>query len=425
MRITLLTILLAASVTFGADWPQWRGPHLTGCSDEINLPASLEANMLLWKTPLPGNSAATPAIVSDSLYLASTEDGSDRLLALCVDASTGRIRWQKSPAVANQAFLRDNTMASCSPCADGSGAYFLFGEGTLVKLDPAGAVLWERNLVSDYGPLAIKFGYSTSPLLLDDKLYLPVLRYPKEKDVTGLDSYLLCVDAATGKTVFRQTRPSDAEDEFSNAYTSAVPATIDGRLQIIVYGGNAITGHDPLSGAELWRCSYIDTPNPAQWGRTIGTPIAADGMLYGAYPEGCKAFACDLKQLAAGQCGRVWTYDERVSDVPGPAMANGYLYYIAERPKTLHCIDAKTGAVQWTGQLDKSDTYYASVTAGDGKLYVVNRKGVVTIVAADPTAFRILSTRDLGESPTESTIAIANGKLYIRTAENLYCFGNK
>jgi len=65
------------------------------------------------------------------------------------------------------------------------------------------------------------------------------------------------------------------------------------------------------------------------------------------------------------------------------------------------------------------------VVAGDDKLYAVNRKGVVTVIAADTNEFRVLSTYAFGEQPVESTIAIADGKLYLRTAENLYCFAKK
>jgi outer membrane protein assembly factor BamB len=98
---------------------------------------------------------------------------------------------------------------------------------------------------------------------------------------------------------------------------------------------------------------------------------------------------------------------------------------IAERKKTLTCLDAKTGREQWAGQLDKGDIYHASITAADGKLYIVNRKATVSVVAADPAEFRVISTHAFDEKPADSSIAIANGKLYLRTAENLHCFSKK
>ena len=158
MGIRFCAMMLMASMVYGADWPQWRGPYFNGSTDEQNLPAVLDPNQtLLWKTPLPGKSSATPVVTGGRVYLPSTVNGSDHLVAMCLDVATGRILWQYDAAGANKKFPSGNTMASCSPCAVADGAVFLFGEGTLVKLDTAGKEVWKRNLVADYGPLLLDF----------------------------------------------------------------------------------------------------------------------------------------------------------------------------------------------------------------------------------------------------------------------------
>ena len=420
MHVRLLMILAAVSTVFGSDWRQWRGPFLNGSSDATNLPERLDPNTLLWKTALPGISAATPVVTAGRIYLPSTEKGSKRLLALCVDASGGRIIWQKPAAEATQQFRQGNTMASCSACADESGASFLFAEGTLVKFSPDGEPLWKRNIVEAYGPLVLNYGFSSSPLLAAGKLYIPVLRgtSPRNSDAPMEPaSYLLCVDNTNGQTVFKMNRPTDAVQESTNAYTTPVPARINGQMQIVVYGADYLTGHDPADGQEQWRYPYAT--QHGRLNRVIPTPVADDERIYCVYPRGTKTFAVE----PGAEPKQVWVYDEAGPDVPCPALYKGYLYQIEEKQKTLTCLEAATGAVQWTGQLDKSDMYYASVTAADEKLYMVNRKGVVTAAAADPTAFRILSTSDVGEFPVDSTIVIANGRVFLRTAENLYCWG--
>jgi outer membrane protein assembly factor BamB len=421
-------MMLLGSVVFGADWPQWRGPYFNGSTIETNLPAALDPNQtLLWKTPLPGKSAATPVIAAGKVYLASTENGSDRLLAMCLDAGTGHVLWQYPAGIANQKFPMANTMASCSPCADADGAAFLFGEGTLVKLDTAGKEIWKRNLALDYGTLALKFGYSSSPLLLDGRLYIPVLQSqrpasePNSPD--AINSYLLCVNAIDGKTIFKQNRPTDALEESTNAYTTPLPVTIGGQTQIVVYGGDYVTGHEPQTGKELWRHCYGD--KTIRNNRQIPTPVVAGNLLVCGYPRGERTFALDLDKLAANQPAQVWLIDQPGSDITSAALYQGALYQLTEKEKLLTCLDPKTGRVHWTSDLDKSDSYYASVAAGDGKLYMVNRKGVVTVAAADTTAFKILSTYDFGEKTVDSSIVISNGKVYLRTPENLYCFGIK
>lgn len=419
-------VFITVSMGFAGNWSQWRGPSFDGTCDEVGLIDELSPKTLLWQKELSGLSAATPVVFDGKLYVVTTS-GKTSILGLCADAATGQTIWQRTLTDNNQRYPQGNTNASCSPCADKTGVVFYCGDGTLVKFDSAGNQLWKRNLVDDYGPFTVGFGYSSSPLLLNSKLYIPVMRYPEDEKTqsTNLDSYLVCIDAATGKNIFYQVRNSDTDDESTNAYNTPVPATINGIQQVVLYCANFLTGHDLETGAELWRCRFRETPSPSKWGRVVSTPIVNGDMIYCAYPEGYKAMAYNLKEVAAGKYQREWTFDARVSDSPSPTLVDGHLYFIEERKKELICLEAKTGTVKWTGQLDKSDQYYASVTAADGKLYMVNRKGVVTVAAADPTAFRVISTHEFGGRPADSTIIIAHGKLYLRTAETLYCFSRK
>jgi outer membrane protein assembly factor BamB len=299
---------------------------------------------------------------------------------------------------------------------------FLFAEGTLVKFDSAGEPLWKRNIVGEYGPLTLDFGFSSSPLLHAGKLYIPVLRRTRERrsepTAVELESYLLCVDAASGQTLFKCARPTDAVEESTNAYTTPIAAIFNGRPQIILYGGDYLTGHEPDTGRELWR--YLYARPRGRLDRLIPTPAADGERIYCAYPRGTGTFAVK----PAPEPNQVWAHDEPGPDVSSPALYEGHLYLINEKQKTLTCLAAESGQVQWVGQLDKSAMYYASITAADEKLYMVNREGVVTVAAADPKAFGILSTGDIGERPADSTMAVAEGRVFLRTAENLYCFGN-
>ena len=424
MRMQTAILLLTVSMAWAGDWPQWRGALHNGTSDETGPVDALDPNSLLWRVPLDGQSAATPVVAAGRLYLLTSSKDGKEVAGLCFDAARGNRLWIKTLTETGQRFGQGNTSASCSPCVDDSGVVFLCGDGTLVKFDTAGEQLWKRSLADDYGPLSVKFGYSASPLLLEGRLYIPMLRYPTQKDISGLDSYLLCVDGATGQTVFKQPRLTDAVAESTNAYTSAVPVTIDGKTQIVIYGGDYITGHDPADGAERWRAQYSTAKGSVD--RLIPSPVAGAGRLFCCFPRGTKTFAIDLDKAAAGADPLLWENQEAESaDVPCPVLYRGALYVVNDRKKTLTCLDPAAGAVHWTGQLDASDMYYATPTAADGKLYLVNRKGIVTVVAADRKQFRVLSTHDFGGRPADSTLAVANGRLYLRTAETLYCFGKR
>jgi len=410
------------SLCAGSDWPQWRGPRQNGASDETSLPASLDGQSLLWKAPLPGPAASTPVIADGRVYLSSTKRDSAQMLAMCFDASSGKEQWSKTIAGKGQTARRNN-FGSCSPVAYKGGAVFLFGDGTLARLDAEGKMVWSRNLVDDYGPLAIKFGFSSSPLLYDGKLYIPVLRQPKTDTGEALASYLLCADAGDGKTIFKYDRSTDAVGEAHDAYTTALAAAVKGQTQIIVYGGDYLTAHHPDTGEELWRYCYA--PEHINLARLVSSPTLDGTTLVCVSPRGKKTFAVDIEKLTDRQSPMMWSYEDNGPDVPSPVLYRGCVYIIDERGKILKCLNASDGTQLWTGSLDKSDVYYASITAADGKLYAVNRKGAVTVVAADPNEFRVLSSSLFEEAPVDSTIAVADGKVYLRTAESLYCFGKK
>lgn len=423
-RLILIVLCTCISLALGADWPDWRGPARNGTSPETRLPESLDPATAAWTVDLPGPSSATPVVVGSHLYLSSTEKDSDRLLAMGFDAASGKQLWSRAVTNKTENWPRNNQAVS-SPCADASGAIFFYGDGTLAKLSPDGDELWRRNLVSDYGPMSIQFGYSATPLLHEDRLYVPMLRRQKAyraRDYTGsLASYVLCVDAANGKTLWRTERPSDAIDESTNAYTSPVIAEINGKPQLVIYGADYLTGHDPTGGRELWRYRYAEKTEDYQ--RVLPTPVVDGPRIYCVYPRGARTMAMDLEKLASGEQPVLWVHDVQGPDVSTPTLWEGYLYQVDDSKKrTLTCLEAQSGAVQWTAQLDKGASYFASITAADGKLYFANDKGGGYVVAADPKEFRVLSRFEMNEQPVHASVAVAGGRLYLRTPSKLYCF---
>ncbi|HEV7868516.1 MAG TPA: PQQ-binding-like beta-propeller repeat protein, partial [Chthoniobacteraceae bacterium] len=217
-RILLLAALAFALPAQAENWPQWRGPAFNGSSSERGLPSTWSATEgVKWSVPMPGPSGATPAIWGDAVFV-STPDANKNLQLMCLNRKDGSVRWQKQVGTGDITKGKGN-MASPSPITDGKAVYALFGTGDLAALDFQGNVLWQRNLGNDYGKFSIMWIYGSSPLLYKDKLYLQVLQrtpvppdYPNVNDgKTERDSYLLCLDPATGKDLWRQVRPTDAK----------------------------------------------------------------------------------------------------------------------------------------------------------------------------------------------------------------------
>ena len=123
--------------------------------------------------------------------------------------------------------------------------------------DFAGKELWTRDVPKDHGAFGIQFGYASSPLLHGDALYLQVLHGFHTDD----PSYVLKIDKLTGKTVWRTERPTNALHESPDSYSTPALLQYDGKTEIVITGGDLVTGHDPVSGKELWRADVL---NPTQ-----------------------------------------------------------------------------------------------------------------------------------------------------------------
>jgi outer membrane protein assembly factor BamB len=428
----LLLPLLALTFSVQAEnWPQWRGPGFNGTSPEKNLPAEITQQSIKWQTGLPGFSGATPAIWNDTIFVTSPDSNKD-LLLFCIDRKEGKVRWQKTVASGDVVKGRGN-MASPSPVTDGKAVYTLFGTGDLAAYDFAGQELWKRNLGADYGKFAIMWIYGSSPLLYDGKLYVQVLqRTPAPEDYPGLagaggdrESYLLALDPATGKTLWKHVRPSNAGKESLESYATPVPHMVGGKAQLLLVGGDVLSGHDPATGAELWRGGGINRKK-GEFMRVVPSPLSAGELAIACGPkqEPAIAFRTDMKGDISDK-GVAWTFDEKQTpDVCTPAYYHGKVYLLDGDKRTLTCLDAKAGSKVWQGNLGHRDTVRSSPTIADGKVYTISEKGNVVICDADGPEFKVLSTYEFPNSdPTRSSIAISNGQLFVRTATALYCVG--
>ena len=434
MNLLSQFLLAAFASTFAAhaaDWPHWRGPAFNGSSPEKGLPASWTSADVKWTTPLPGFSGATPAISGDTVFV-SSPDANKNLLLFCIDRKDGKVRWQKQIGTGDINKGKGN-MASPSPVTDGKAVYALFGTGELAALDFNGTILWQRNLGTDYGKFAIMWIYGSSPLLYQGKLYVQVLqRTPAPADYPGLagaagdrESYLLALDPASGKTLWKSVRPTDARLESMESYATPVPHEAGGKAQLLLVGGDCLTGHDPATGKELWR-GYGLNRKRGEWMRIVPSPVSAGGLAIACGPkkEPAIAFRTDL-QGDITEKGIAWTFDEKKTpDVCTPAVYEGKLYLLDGDAQTLTCLEPKSGKKLWQGHLGHRETIRSSPTAADGKIYTISEKGTVVVCDATGTDFKIVSTFQFENAePTRSSIAIANRQLFFRLADRLVCVG--
>ena len=146
-------VLASLAMTARAeDWPQWRGPSMNGSSPDTGLPENWSrTENVVWVTPLPGPSAATPAVWGDRVFVSSMDALTGWTLAVCIDRKDGRVIKRCGIAAGGRKLDYGNTNSSPSPVTDGRRAYFLYGTGDLVAVDFDGNVVWRRNLQTEYG----------------------------------------------------------------------------------------------------------------------------------------------------------------------------------------------------------------------------------------------------------------------------------
>lgn len=426
-RTIAAVVILISTSAFATNWPQWRGPFFNGSTDEAELPASWgETKNVAWVASLPGPSGATPVIADGRIFVTSMVDGSNDFVAICLDEKTGKVLWQKDVGADPRRYPRNN-LASPSPATDGENVFFLYGDGTLVAYSVQGDRLWSRDIEKEYGNLALQFGYSNSPLLYGGRLYVVVIRRdhpyrPPEAD-DPLDSFIMALDPRTGNTIWKQTRKTNAFDEGMEAYGTTIPFTHNGRTILLNTGADFVTAHDPATGAELWRYEYWH--DKVRDTRVIPSLVTGKGLIFGSRHKHNPLFA--LKPPARdGEAARiVWEFDEAAPDCSTPLFYQGRLYVLdgIRRGKVVTCLDPETGGKFWQGRIGGRGPWRASLTAGAGKLYCINETGEVVVLKAGGDRMQVLFETKYDERPIQSSIAIANGRLFIRTADNLYCIG--
>ncbi len=414
-------------------WNQFRGPNFNGTSPTTGLPRTFsQQTNVRWSAEMPGPSAATPVVFGDRVFVSSSDVDGDKLVAMCLDRADGSVLWQRDVADGIRKDTR-STFSAPTPATDGQSVFFFFGNGDLVAYDMKGDKQWDKNL----GPFAFGWTFSTSPLLYDGKLYIQVLQrdYRKEGEgidqriVPGIDSYLLALDPKTGDEIFRHVRPAKAVEESLEAFTSPVPMVHQGRAEILIAGGDCISGHDPETGREFWRWGTWNPQRIPHW-RLVPSPVYGDGVILACAPKNEPIYA-----VPAGKNGTIryedllWiSEDERVlsSDVPTPAFHDGDFFVLSDGRKTLTRVRPRTGEVVWSVKTPGRSKYEASPTIADGMIYLVNFLGEVTVVdAADGEIILTEPMEPISESGNQvrSSIVADSGQLLIRTNSRLWCIG--
>jgi outer membrane protein assembly factor BamB len=248
------------------DWPQWRGPDRTGVSKETGLIKSWPADgpRLVWKAEGLGGGYSTPSVHGGRIYGMSWK-GEDEVV-WAIDATDGKPIW--STRIANPYYRigrQAHAGSTSTPTVDGDRLYALGVGGELVCLQVSdGKLVWQKNLVSDFGGSVPRWGYSESPLVDGNK----VIATPGGRSAT-----IVALNKGTGAVIWKAAVPEG--DAAHNS--SVIAADVDGKREYIAFLGGGVVGVAANDGKFLWRYD-----NPANDTANCSTPIYRDGHVFAA-----------------------------------------------------------------------------------------------------------------------------------------------
>jgi len=457
--------LLAAS-----DWPRFRGLNGTGISADSGLPAGISRDRnVLWKAKTP-KGHSSPIVIGGRVWMTGFE-GEQRML-LCFDAKTGALLWRKSVTRARAEVVNpQNGPTTPTPATDGNSIFVYYPDFGLLAYDRDGNERWRTPL----GPFGSIQGMAVSPIYVAGNVVLLV--------DTPEEAWLMAFDAATGKQAWKVERPIGWLGSYA---TPSVYKPAEGPEQIVVAGAVELTGYQAKTGERLWWVRGVtigpaalpliagdsvytveptggeDAPPPfssllkqydknndgkLQLSELAGESLS-DKIMYRicksidkntgnndgtvTEEEWTKAFNSSMpgggivrtRINGTGDVTKanvIWRHTKGVPYVQAALVYNGVLYVI-RTGGILTVFDPETGKKLREERLkDGIGEYYAQPVAGDGKVYFISEEGKISVIKAGAD-WEMLSSGEV-EGSVIATPAIADRRIYVRTDENLYCFG--
>ncbi|HVF86014.1 MAG TPA: PQQ-binding-like beta-propeller repeat protein [Pyrinomonadaceae bacterium] len=426
--------------TSEGSWPSFRGPQASGVAERQNLPDRWDVKTgknILWRTPITGLAHSSPVVWGHRIFVtsavstdphatfrpglygdgdASQDRSRHRWMIYALDKRTGKIIWERTAHQGVPADKRHikSTYANSTPVTDGRVVVAWFGSQGVHAYDVNGRFLWKVDLgrldLGAYDIPTYEWGSASSPILWNNLVILQC--------DTQDDSFMLALDASTGKTVWKTER-----DEIPSWGTPTVAVTSSGP-ELVANASNYIRGYDPRTGKELWRLgrsSKITAP----------TPVFADDMFVvvsGRAPERpifvVRAGARGDLTLPEGKTNSgavAWSRTGRGSYMPTPLVYGGILYVLANNG-LLDAYDLRTGEEIYRQRLPLVGSgFSASPVASDGKLYLSNEDGEILVVAAGRN-FTHVATNSMGEM-LMATPALSEGVMYVRSSKSLFAIG--
>ncbi len=389
------------------NWLGWRGPAGNGLTENQSPPVSWsETENILWKTAVPGRGHASPTVVDHQIILATSDATAETQSVMSFDFETGRPLWQTkiNEGNFNPRIYPTNTHASSTVVSDGKRLFAVFNNNEsaqVAALDLQGNLLWSKQ-AGVFIPKRYQFGFGASPLVYREMVIV--------SSECERDGSLVALSVEDGREIWRVPRNR------ATSYSTPVIATVAGREQLLLSGGEEVASYDPSDGSLLWSAA-------GPWSVTCGTAVWDDERVFvsGGYPA-----AQTLAVRGDGSGEVVW--QNRIKFYEQSLLYHdGYLYGLADSG-VAYCFRAVDGQEMWKQRLEKKVS--ASPVLAGGHIYISGENGKTWVFRADPDRFELVAENQLGNTAYATPTFVRN-KIIARVAsgtgndkqEYLYCIG--
>ena len=401
MKKIIIAVWLIVGVhvlfSFGKVDSQWRGPNRDGVYPNETLLKKWPASgpKLLWSHDGLGEGFSSAAVTADRVYVTGMTGGKGYLFAF---DKTGKLAWKSFYA---PEWDGSYPGARTTPTVVGDRVYVMSAKGHCVCLDTAGKLKWSVDLVRDFKARNLNWGMTESLLVDGDRVFCTP---------GGPDVMMAILDRHTGKTI----KKIKGNGETSGYCSPCIVKHGNTRLLLTMTAGSLV-GLDADKGEYLWH-----QPHVTSYVVNANTPLYHDGYIYtvSGYGTGGQMFKLspDGKKI-----GLVWTQKELDSQYGAVVLVDGYIYGSGHSRRGWHCLDWKTGKVQFS---ERAIGNKGNIIFADGMLYCYSEKGDVALVKPNPKKFEVVSSFKIeeGTGPHWAHIVIKNGRLYVRHGDTLMVY---
>ncbi|MCA9064257.1 MAG: PQQ-binding-like beta-propeller repeat protein [Planctomycetaceae bacterium] len=416
MRFLIPALLLIPSTlsVHAEDWSGFRGAHGTGASDARNLPLSWSSSEnIAWKVPLPGNCNGSPVVAGNRIFVTSaSEDGRQRTLH-CISADDGATLWEGSVSYEQKMPTHQtNLYGGTTPAATSDRVVVWHASAGLFCYDHAGELKWQKS----FGEFRHQWGYGTSPVIDNGVVFL--------HSGPGRNVFIAAFDLSSGDQKWKFDEPIDGDGErnsqrqYMGSWCTPVLVNADERQLLVCGMATRVIGLDSKTGELVWSCDGLrgERGDLCYTSPVIGGDVC---VVMGGYQGPAIGFRMEGTGNITDS-GRLWRVDKgNPQRIGSGVVVDGLLYMANAGPNLMQCIQPETGEVLWEERV-RSGAHWGSLVSADGVLLTTGQNGDTLVIRPSAQGLDLVRTNSLGEN-TNSTPAVADGAIYIRTFGHLWC----